>query len=34
LGKIVGEGSPARTREGVPGQGFRDGIASFSKGKN
>jgi hypothetical protein len=28
LGLIVGEGSPARTREGVPGHGIKDGIAS------
>jgi hypothetical protein len=29
----VGEGIPARTREGVPGQGFRDGIACHKKGE-
>ena len=28
-----GEGSPARTREGVPGQGFRSGIASHLRAK-
>ena len=27
------KGSPARTREGVPGQGFRDGIASHKRAK-
>jgi hypothetical protein len=26
--------NPARFREGVPGQGFRDGIASHRKGKS
>jgi hypothetical protein len=32
-GKIVGEVSPARTREGVPGQGIQSGIASHERGE-
>jgi len=32
-GLSVGEGIPARIREGVPGQGFRDGIASHKRAK-
>src|SRR5579883_3351122 len=33
-GRMWVKENPARFREGVPGQGFRDGIASHRKGKS